>query len=53
MVHAGAGTAFERADVDVAWLAKHRVPWRGLRTLAELGNTKVIVVGGLVACWPT
>jgi undecaprenyl-diphosphatase len=52
VVHVGAGTALERADVGVvAWLADHRVPWLDAVSapLAELGNTKVIVVGGLVA----
>ncbi len=52
VVHAGAGTALERADVGVvAWLADHRVPWLDSvsATLAELGNTKIIIVGGLVA----
>ena len=52
LVHVAAGTAFERADVGVvAWLAEHRVPWLDTvsATLAELGNTKVIVVGGIVA----
>jgi undecaprenyl-diphosphatase len=52
VVHVGAGTAFERADVGaVAWLAEHRVPWLDSVSapLAELGNTKVIIVGGLVA----
>jgi undecaprenyl-diphosphatase len=52
VVHVGAGTAFERADVGVvAWLADHRVPWLDTVSapLAELGNTKVIVVGGIVA----
>jgi undecaprenyl-diphosphatase len=52
VVHAGAGTALERADVGaVAWLADHRVPWVDAVSapLAELGNTKVIVIGGLVA----
>ena len=52
VVHVGAGTAFERADVGVvAWLADHRVPWLDTVSapLAELGNTKVIIGGGLVA----
>ena len=52
VVHVGAGTAFERADVGVvAWLADHRVPWLDAVSapLAELGNTKVIIGGGLVA----
>jgi undecaprenyl-diphosphatase len=52
LVHVGAGSAVERADVGaVGWLADHRVPWLDTVSapLAELGNTKVIVVGGLVA----
>ena len=52
IVHVAAGTAVERADVGaVQWLADHRVPWldAALRPAAELGNTKVIIVGGLVA----
>jgi len=50
IVHVGTGTAFERADVGVVqWLADHRVPWLDTVSapLAEMGNTKVIVVGGL------
>ena len=52
IVHVAAGTAVERADVGaVQWLADHRVPWLDAASapLAELGNTKVIIVGGLVA----
>jgi undecaprenyl-diphosphatase len=52
IVHVGAGTALERADVGVVqWLADHRVPWLDSVSapVAEMGNTKVIVVGGLVA----
>ena len=49
IVHVGTGTAFERADIGVVqWLADHRVPWLDTVSapLAEMGNTKVIVVGG-------
>ena len=52
IVHVGTGTAFERADVGVVqWLADHRVPWLDTVSapLAEMGNTKVIVVSGIVA----
>ncbi len=52
IVHVGTGTAFERADVGVVqWLADHRVPWLDTLSapLAEMGNTMVIVVGGVIA----
>ena len=52
VVHVLAGTAVGRADVGVVrWFAEHRVPWLDTVSapLAELGNTKVIIVGGLVA----
>jgi undecaprenyl-diphosphatase len=52
IVHVGTGTAFERADVGVVqWLSDHRVPWLDTVSapLAEMGNTKVIVVGGVIA----
>lgn len=52
MVNVAADTAVGRADVGIVrWLADHRVPWLDTVSapLAELGNTKVIIVGGLVA----
>src|SRR4051812_1652209 len=52
IMHVAAGTAVERADVGaIQWLADRRGAWLDAASapLAELGNTKVIIIGGLVA----
>jgi undecaprenyl-diphosphatase len=52
VVHVLADTALGRADVGIVrWAADHRVPWLDTVSapLAELGNTKVVIVGGIVA----
>jgi undecaprenyl-diphosphatase len=52
LVHLGATTALMRADVCVvAWLADHRTPALDAASgpVAELGNTGVVVVAGVVA----
>ena len=52
IVHGCGAPRSKRADVGVVqWLADHRVPWLDTVSapLAEMGNTKVIAVGGVVA----
>jgi undecaprenyl-diphosphatase len=52
LTHLDPGSGFLRADVGVdAWLADHRIPALDALTvwLAELGNTGIVVAGGVVA----